>query len=68
LRSSSVKQQATSGRRKQQANAQGASTSVNQNLVQVLKLLDASIKPQAVRLKPQALSIKLLDYLPLIKF
>ena len=40
----------------------------NQNLVQVLKLPDASIKPFAVRLKLQATSVKLLDNFPLIKF
>tara|TARA_R100000458_G_scaffold29856_1_gene27447 strand:- start:68 stop:283 length:216 start_codon:yes stop_codon:yes gene_type:complete len=57
-----LKLQATSGSDKLQA------TSVNQNLVQVLQLLDASIKPQAARLKLQATSIKLLDKLSLIKF
>jgi len=40
----------------------------NQNLVQVLKMLEASLKPQAARFKFQATSIKLHDPFPFIKF
>ena len=56
------KAQATSSR------FQAASHKPNQNLIQVLKMQGASLKPQAAGFKLQATSIKLHDILPLIKF
>ena len=47
---------------------QAASHKLNQNLVQVLEVQGASIKPQAAGFKLQATSIKLHYILPLIKF
>ena len=47
---------------------QAASHKLNQNLVQVLKMQGASLKPQATGFKLQATSIKLHNILPLIKF
>ena len=47
---------------------QSSSVKLKRLKLQRLKLQAASLKPQAVRIKLQAASIKLLDYLPLIKF
>tara|TARA_R100001082_G_scaffold30385_2_gene15268 strand:+ start:403 stop:603 length:201 start_codon:yes stop_codon:yes gene_type:complete len=50
-------------RRKHQASSLKRQATLNQNLVQVLKLQAASLKPQAtsVKLRPQATSHKLRD-------
>ena len=46
----------------------GLKQEATSNKLQSLKHLEARLKPQAVRFKLQATSIKLLDNLPLIKF